>query len=116
MAYLLARRFLTTSDKASASAVASHLATQQLDVPVDTHVFRTARRLGLIGPKVTADQAHAVFTKMTPPAWVYPLHVNLIRHGRHICHAQRPECTKCTLYSECAFVGSVNPQETAAVE
>lgn len=85
-------------------------------MPVDTHVHRTARRLGLIGPKVNADQAHTAFAKMTPPEWVYPLHVNLIRHGRQICHAQRPECTKCTLYTECAFVGSVNPQETTIVE
>ena len=82
-------------------------------MPVDTHVWRTARRLGLIGPKVNADQAHAAFAKMTPPEWVYPLHVNLIRHGRQICHAQRPECTQCTLYAECAFVGSVNAQKTA---
>lgn len=77
-------------------------------MPVDTHVWRVTKRLGLIGPKVNADQAHDIFAKVTPPEWVYPLHVNLIRHGRQICHAQRPECDKCTLYSECAFVGSVN--------
>ncbi|MEO8971647.1 MAG: endonuclease III [Ktedonobacteraceae bacterium] len=85
-------------------------------MPVDTHVHRVSRRLGLIGPKVNADQAHAAFAKMTPPEWVYPLHVNLIRHGRQICHAQRPECANCTLYAECAFVGSVNVQETAITE
>ncbi len=81
--------------------------------PIDTHVLRTARRLGLIGPKVNADQAHTLFAKVTLPEWVYPLHVNLIRHGRRICHAQKPECDTCPLYSECAFVGSVNAQETA---
>jgi len=81
-------------------------------MPVDTHVFRVSKRLGLIGPKVNADQAHDVFAKNTPPEWVYPLHVNLIRHGRQICHAQRPDCGHCTLYSQCAYVGSVNPQET----
>ena len=82
-------------------------------MPVDTHVHRTSLRLGLIGPKVSADQAHILFDKVTPPAWVYPLHVNLIRHGRQICHSQRPECARCPLYSECAYVGSVNAQETA---
>ncbi len=82
-------------------------------MPIDTHVYRTSRRLGLIGPKVTADQAHTIFAKITPPEWVYPLHVNLIRHGRQICHAQRPECAQCPLYNECAYVGSVNPQVTA---
>jgi endonuclease-3 len=82
-------------------------------MPIDTHVYRTSRRLGLIGPKVTVDQAHTIFAKITPPEWVYPLHVNLIRHGRQICHAQHPECAQCPLYNECAYVGSVNPQETA---
>jgi len=82
-------------------------------MPVDTHVHRVSRRLGLIGPKVSADQAHTVYARITPPAWIYPLHVNLIRHGRQICHAQRPECGKCTLYEECAYVGSVNAQATS---
>lgn len=81
--------------------------------PIDTHVWRTARRLGLIGPKVSADAAHTLFAQVIPPEWVYPLHVNLIRHGRQICHAQRPQCTVCSLYHECAYVGSVNAQETA---
>ena len=81
-------------------------------MPVDTHVHRVSQRLGLIGPKVNADQAHDVFAKHVPPEWVYPLHVNLIRHGRLVCSAQRPKCEQCTLYSECAFVGSVNVQQT----
>ena len=81
-------------------------------MPVDTHVHRVSKRLGLIGPKVSADQAHEIFAQITPPEWVYPLHVNLIRHGRQVCHAQRPNCSQCTLYEECAFVGSVNPQES----
>ncbi len=85
-------------------------------MPVDTHVHRVSHRLGLIGPKVNADQAHLIFARMTPPAWIYPLHVNLIRHGRQICHARRPECDRCTLYSACAFVGSVNPQVTIIAE
>lgn len=76
-------------------------------MPVDTHVHRVCQRLGLIGPKVSADQAHDILAKHIPPQWVYPLHVNLIRHGRQVCHAQRPACDKCTLYSECAYVGSV---------
>jgi endonuclease-3 len=82
-------------------------------MPVDTHVHRTSQRLGLIGPKVNADKAHTLFARALPPEWVYPLHVNLITHGRQICHAQRPECVQCPLYSECAYVGSVNTQETA---
>ncbi len=105
------RRIQGVGPKTAACVLMFHL--NRPVMPIDTHVYRTARRLGLIGPKVNADQAHTIFAKMTPPEWVYPLHVNLIRHGRQICHAKRPECTKCALYNKCAYVGSVNPQETA---
>ena len=81
--------------------------------PIDTHVHRTSQRLGLILPNVNADKAHVIFARVLPPEWVYPLHVSLIRHGREVCHAQRPACSSCTLYSECAYAGSVNPQATA---
>ncbi|GCE28346.1 endonuclease III [Dictyobacter alpinus] len=83
-------------------------------MPIDTHVHRVSKRLGLIGPKVNANQAHTVFAKIAPPDWVYGLHVGMIRHGRQVCHAQRPKCGECPLYQECAYVGSVNAQETGA--
>ena len=85
----------------------------QAVMPIDTHVHRTSVRLGLIGANVSADKAHELFAKFVPAEWVYPLHVNLITHGRRVCHAQRPACTHCSLYGECAYVGSVNAQETA---
>ncbi len=81
--------------------------------PIDTHVHRVSKRLGLIDARMSADQAHNVFQKMVPSEWVYPLHVNLIRHGRQVCHAQRPRCDTCPLFSECAYVGSVNPSIAA---
>ncbi len=82
-------------------------------MPLDTHVFRASQRLGLLGPKVNVNQAHTILGKAVPPEWVYPLHVTLITHGRQVCHAQRPRCQQCSLYKECAYVGSVNVQETA---
>ena len=82
-------------------------------VPVDTHVHRVTRRLGLIGPKVDANKAHRIISELTPPAWTHTLHINLIRHGREVCHSQRPACGHCPLYPECAFVGSVKTEETA---
>lgn len=84
-------------------------------LPIDTHVWRVTKRLGLIGPKVSADQAHGIFAKLAPADWVYTLHVHLIRHGRQVCHAQRPACERCVLYPECAYVGSVQPQETLLI-
>ena len=101
---------MITGGKASAYGVAVLLEERQSEVSVDTHVFRVSISLGIIGPKVNADQAHNLFAKVSPPEWVYTLHVDLIPHGRQFCHAQRPECWRCSLYSECAYVGSVNPQ------
>lgn len=69
--------------------------------PVDTHVWRVTRRLGLIGPKVTADAAHKSLERQIPPAWRHTMHINLIRHGRQVCHAQRPACDRCVLRARC---------------
>lgn len=71
--------------------------------PVDTHVWRVSKRLGLIGPRVSADAAHEVLEALSPPEWRHTMHVDLIRHGRQICHAQRPECGRCALRSECQY-------------
>lgn len=74
--------------------------------PVDTHVHRVARRLGLIGPKTAADEAHRFLEAMVPPNEVYAFHVNLITHGRRICKAQRPLCEQCILAPRCDFFAS----------
>lgn len=71
--------------------------------PVDTHVHRITGRLGLIGPKVTADKAHAILENMGDPATFYPLHLNLIRHGRETCVARKPKCKQCPLQTYCDF-------------
>jgi len=68
--------------------------------PVDTHVHRVSERLGLI-PKVSADKAHDLLQSQIQPSEVYPFHVNLVTHGRRICHAQRPNCPICPLKTEC---------------
>ena len=68
---------------------------------VDTHVHRVTRRLGLIGPKVTAEQAHDILEPLVPPEEVYAFHVGLITHGRRVCHARRPECGRCLLRERC---------------
>jgi endonuclease-3 len=78
--------------------------------PVDTHVHRVSKRLGLIGAKVSADQAHAIFDSIVPGEWAYPLHVNLIRHGRRVCHALRPDCERCPLRLECAYYAGIHPE------
>ena len=70
-------------------------------LPVDTHVHRVAGRLGMIGPKTTADGAHDELQALLESDQVYPFHVHLIEHGRRLCHARRPECPGCPLRREC---------------
>ncbi|MFQ5861200.1 MAG: endonuclease III domain-containing protein [Dehalococcoidia bacterium] len=70
-------------------------------MPVDTHVHRVARRLGLIGPKTSAEEAHQVLEAMVAPEQVLPFHVYFITHGRQVCKAQRPLCRQCVLARGC---------------
>lgn len=71
--------------------------------PVDTHVHRVTKRLGLIGPKVTADKAHEILENMGAPDTYYPFHLNLIRHGREVCLARNPQCQLCPLQEWCDY-------------
>ncbi len=71
--------------------------------PVDTHVWRVTKRLGLIGQRVSADAAHTILLGLIPPEWRHTMHVDLIQHGRRICHAQRPVCQRCPLRADCQY-------------
>jgi endonuclease III len=78
-------------------------------MPVDRHVERVALRVGLVGPKVSADDAHDLFLGMLEPDQMYEAHVNLIQHGRKVCHAQRPDHAACPLIRRCRFVDPKAP-------
>ncbi len=69
--------------------------------PVDTHVFRVAKRLGLIGSKLSVDDAHPAMEKLIVAKNIYRYHVLLIEHGRKTCKAQYPLCRKCVLTDVC---------------
>lgn len=71
--------------------------------PVDTHVGRVTRRVGLAGPKDSEEKIKGIWEALAPADWFYPLHLNLIRHGREVCHAPRPECAPCVLKDICRF-------------
>jgi endonuclease III len=74
-------------------------------IPVDTHVHRVSRRLGLIGEKTSADQAHDDLLEIAPANFAYSFHVHLIEHGRQICHARNPKCSICPVEPICDKVG-----------
>ena len=70
-------------------------------LPVDTHVFRVAKRLGMIDSNVSAEKAHSLLQEQIPPSKVYQFHIHMIEHGRRICHARRPRCNRCILQDTC---------------
>jgi len=70
-------------------------------LPVDTHVFRVARRLGLIDSKVSIEEAHNLLREQIPAPKVYQFHLHMIEHGRRICHARQPRCNECILKDAC---------------
>jgi len=70
-------------------------------LPVDTHVFRVAKRLGLIDSNVSIEKAHSLLQEQIPPSKVYQFHIHMIEHGRQICHARQPRCNRCILRGDC---------------
>jgi endonuclease-3 len=111
MSALEARAWLTRINgigKKTASIVLLFCFGQPL-FPIDRHVERVARRVGLLPAKVPIDEAHDLFLGLLDPDRMYEAHVNLIQHGRKICHAQRPEHDRCPLRPRCRFVDPKAP-------
>ena len=75
--------------------------------PVDTHVHRVTGRLGLIPPKTNADKAHQILEELVPPDVYLPFHLNIIMHGRQVCHARDPQCDACVLRRLCRYYAEV---------
>jgi endonuclease III len=73
------------------------------DVPVDTHVSRVGTRLGLFRPGAPFEELHDDMLSITPRGQELEFHVNLLRHGRRTCHAQRPNCPECALNRMCPW-------------
>ena len=72
-------------------------------LPVDTHVYRVSRRLGLIANGVTPAQAHGLLEELVPTDAIYRFHINMLAHGRRVCRAQRPRCRECVLIEVCRY-------------
>lgn len=72
-------------------------------LPVDTHVHRVARRLGLVPESFSPSQTQEALQASVPPELVYPFHVLLIRHGRRLCQARSPKCPICPLLDVCPY-------------
>lgn len=71
--------------------------------PVDTHVHRIAGRVGLIPAGMSAEKAHSWLAALGDPETFYPMHLNLIRHGRETCRARAPQCARCPIRVHCDY-------------
>lgn len=69
--------------------------------PVDTHVHRVSRRLGLTPPKASRERAQTDISKLIPEDRYYSFHLNLIEHGRRVCRPRKPLCRSCTISALC---------------
>ena len=71
--------------------------------PVDTHVHRVGKRIGLLPPKISANKAHEHMEQIVPPEEYYAFHLQLIYHGRAICKARSPKCEECPIQQYCDY-------------
>ncbi|UCB53543.1 MAG: endonuclease III [Candidatus Zixiibacteriota bacterium] len=74
-------------------------------MPVDTHVWRVSRRIGLVPVKADAKRTEVILEELVPGKMIYQFHMNLIAHGRNVCKATNPRCEECVLLENCDFGG-----------
>jgi endonuclease-3 len=70
-------------------------------MPVDTHILRIARRLGLVADNAPPERVHRLLTDTVPADRMLDAHLLLIEHGRRTCRARRPRCGECPLAERC---------------
>jgi endonuclease-3 len=77
-------------------------------LPVDTHVHRVTQRLGLIGPKVSAEKAHAILLAYLPEdaLQLFNFHKHFYWHGQRVCTWYYPKCNDCVLLDMCDYYQS----------
>jgi endonuclease-3 len=71
--------------------------------PLDTHIFRVFKRMGILPERITDRKAHRFLDELVPKGKFYSLHVNLIRLGRKICRPREPLCDECPLIEYCDY-------------
>ncbi len=71
--------------------------------PVDTHIYRVTGRIGLRPATMTVEQTHPHMERLLLPETYYAAHLNLIRLGREVCHARKPDCPHCPIRKLCDF-------------
>lgn len=94
-------RFKGVGDKTIACVLLFSL--RRPAMPVDTHVLRVSKRLGLVPQNLAAKKAEVILEELVPQNWIYQFHLNLIAHGRVVCKAANPNCPNCVLLENCDY-------------
>ncbi|MEW5741052.1 MAG: endonuclease III [Myxococcota bacterium] len=93
----------------TAGVVSIHLGTDKA-FPVDTHILRLSKRLGL-STQPDPDGVEADLRKLVPEEWWFKGHQLLIWHGRRCCDARKPECHRCVVAELCPKKGVPKKKE-----
>jgi len=72
-------------------------------MPVDTHVHRVARRIGLVKNARTPLETEKQLTRYIPKHYLSKAHHWLILHGRYVCQARKPKCDICGIKDFCMY-------------
>lgn len=80
-------------------------------MPVDTHVFRVAARIGLTTGAKTPLATEMQLVKFIPENLIAKAHHWLILHGRYTCIARKPKCETCGLTEVCKYYKIIKPQK-----
>ena len=72
-------------------------------IPVDTHVFRVANRIGIVEEKDVLKTEMALMEQLPKDSWI-DMHHALIWHGRRVCKARKPECDTCSIADICRYL------------
>jgi endonuclease-3 len=80
--------------------------------PVDTHIERVSKRLGVTNGESTATGIQNVLEHCLPAdgRTMYAFHVDMVRHGREICQARVPRCSVCMLTDLCDYYARATPE------
>jgi endonuclease-3 len=79
--------------------------------PVDTHVHRICRLLGLVPKNTTAEKTFWMMQSLIPKGKSFSLHINFLKLGRTICLARKPRCESCPLNRYCDYYQAVRQSE-----
>jgi len=75
------------------------------EFPVDTHIYRVTRRLGLVPFKASREKAHEIMNALVADGEKAPCHINIIQLGRTVCRPAKPKCSECPLARLCPRIG-----------